>query len=377
MNKGNLTLKKRIILLIVLLVAAGLAAALVMALSVGKPAGKLEYWADGESRTAFLSYLSDVTNPKSANFIPETDRLAVFDLDGTLCGEQFPTYFEWMMYVQRVLDDPTYVPTQEQIDVAQAIVYAARDQHIPAGLEEQHFLRNAEVYAGMTVEEYRAYTSRFLQTYADRFRNLTLGDAWFRTTVEAAKYLQKNGFTVYVCSGTDREADRIFIADLIGIPYRQVIGSDCYTVGSGQMDAAYLDYQYTSEDVPVRTANTIIKNVKSSKPMQILQELGQRPVVAFGNSTGDTSMFMVTTNQNPYRTIAFCVVPDDDVREVAYPDKVEKLTALCSENGWYPVSMKHDFVTIYGDSVTLDLTHTPWLDRMLEKVEKLSTADAA
>lgn len=375
MKKTMLMTKRRIIYLILFVIV--LAAVLTAALSAGTHAAKLEYWADSESRTAFLSYISDVTNPKSENFIPETDRLAVFDLDGTLCGEQFPTYFEWMMYVQRVLDDPTYVPTQEQIDVAEAIVSAARDQHIPAGLEEQHFLRNAEVYAGMTVEEYRAYTSRFLQMGADRFQNLAIGDAWFRTTVEAAKYLQQNGFTVYVCSGTDREADRIFIADIIGIPYRQVIGSDCYTVGSGQEENAYLDYQYTPEDVPVRTANTVIKNVKSSKPMQILQELGQRPVVAFGNSTGDTSMFVVTTNQNPYRSIAFCVVPDDDVREVAYPDKVEKLTALCRENGWYPVSMKHDFVTVYGDGVTLDLNHTPWLDRMTEKTEELRPANAA
>lgn len=377
MNIKNITSKKCILYLLALLIVIGVATAVIAAQNTGSPSGKLEYWADGESRTAFLSYISDVTNPKSEYFIPETDRLAVFDLDGTLCGEQYPTYFEWMMYVQRVLDDPTYTPTQEQIDVAEAIVSAARNQSIPAGLEEEHFLRNAEVYAGMTVEEYRAYTENFLRNSADRFQNLTIGDAWFRTTVEAAKYLQDNGFTVYVCSGTDREADRIFIADRIGIPYRQVIGSDCYTVGSGQNNAEYLAYQYTPEDVPVRTAAPIIKNVKSSKPMQILQELGQRPVVAFGNSTGDTSMFMVTTKQNPYRSIAFCIVPDDDVREVAYPDKVEKLTALCGEYGWYPVSMKHDFVTVYGDGVTLDLTHTPWLDRMQEKLDALRPADAA
>ena len=354
-----------------------LLAALLAALSVGAMAEDLTYWADGESRAVFLSYVATATDLESPSFIPEEDRLAVFDLDGTLCGEQYPIYFEWMLYVQRVLDDPNYIPTEEQIDVAEEILIAARDQSIPSGLEEKHFRCNAEAFAGMTVDEFRAYVVDFLATNADRFENLTLGDAWFRTTVEAAQYLQAHGFTVYVCSGTDRDADRVMIAEVLGIPYRQVIGSDCYTVGAGQGDAEYLDYQYTASDVPVRSAAPIIKNVKSSKPMQLMQELGQRPVIAFGNSTGDTSMFMFTTYQNQYTAAAFCIVPDDADREVAYPVKTEKLTALCEENGWHVVSMKDDFVTIYGDDVTLNMENTSWLDRMFEKLDELRMDEAA
>lgn len=346
-------------------------------LACGASAEELTFWAEGESRTAFVTYVATVTDLDSPAYIPEEDRLAVFDLDGTLCGEQYPIYFEWMLYVQRVLDDPTYTPTQEQIDVAEEILIAAREHSIPAGLEERHFACNAEVFAGMTVEEYRAYVVQFLETGADQFDNLTIGSAWFRTTVEAAQYLQAHGFTVYVCSGTDRDADRIMIAEIIGIPYRQVIGSDCYTVAAGQDSAEYLDYQYTASDVPVRSAKPIIKNVKSSKPMQLMQELGQKPVIAFGNSTGDTSMFMFTTSQNPYHAIAFCVVPDDEAREVAYPEKVMKLTTMCMDNGWQPISMKDDFVTIYGDDVTLDMDNTPWLDRMEEKLETLRMAEVA
>ena len=352
-------------------------AVMLAALPLAGMAEELTYWAGGESRDAFVSYVTAVTDPDSPYFIPETDRLAVFDLDGTLCGEQYPIYFEWMLYVDRVLDDPDYVPTEEQISVAEQILIAAQTKSIPEGLEEMHFRLNAEAFAGMTVADYRAYVADFLTTEADHFEGLTLGDAWFRTTVEAARYLQENGFSVYVCSGTDRDADRVMIADIIGIPYRQVIGSDCYTVGAGQDDADYLEYQYTSDDIPVRTAEPIIKNVKSSKPMQLMQELGQKPVIAFGNSTGDTSMFMFTTYQNPYLAAAFCIVPDDDEREVAYPGKVEKLMALCEANGWHVVSMKNDFVTVYGEEVTLNMEHTPWLDRMFEKLDALSLEDAA
>ena len=105
-------MKKRYVLSAVVCLAvilcAGLAAG---ALSAGRssdtsePSQQLACWADGESRAAFLSYVAAVTDAGSPDLIPEEDRLAVFDLDGTLCGEQFPTYIEWMLYVHRVLDD--------------------------------------------------------------------------------------------------------------------------------------------------------------------------------------------------------------------------------------------------------------------------------
>ena len=337
----------------------------------------LHYWADGESRSAFLAYVADVTDPENPDFIPETDRLAVFDLDGTLCCEQCPTYLEWMMYVSRVLDDPDYTPTEEQVALAGEIITAVRTGIASADLEARQYQMNEEVFAGMPVSEYRAYVAKFLQTSADRFENLLLKDSWYRTTVEAAQYLQKNGFIVYICSGTDRDTDRVMIADVIGIPYRQVIGSDCYTIGSYQGELPYLEYQYSAEDFPVRTADGIIKNVKSSKPMQIMHELGQKPVIAFGNSTGDASMFMFTTNDNPYRSIAFCVIPDDGERETAFPDKTESLTQMCSANGWHTVSMKNDFVTIYGDDVISVKNFTPWLDRMEELYEAAALPEAA
>ena len=337
----------------------------------------LSYWAEGESREAFLGYVAAVTDESSPDYIPAADRVAVFDLDGTLCGEQFPTYFDWMMLVHRVLEDPDYTPTEEQLGVAEDILTAVRDGVVPDDLEERQFRCSLEVYAGMTTAEYRAYVADFLQTPADHFDNLILADAYFRTTVEAAQYLQANGFTVYVVSGTDRDADRVMIADIIGIPWRQVIGSDCYTVASGQGDAGYLEYQYTPEDVTVRTAEPVIKNVKSGKPMQMAQELGRQPVIAFGNSTGDISMFMYTTCQNPYRSIAFCIVPDDDARELASPAKTETLTALCETYGWQVISTRNDFVTVYGEDVTLNEASTPWLDRMLTLLDEAMADEAA
>ena len=52
---------------------------------------------DAPALNALTGYVEAVTNPASPDFIPETDRIATFDMDGTLMGELFPTYLEVML----------------------------------------------------------------------------------------------------------------------------------------------------------------------------------------------------------------------------------------------------------------------------------------
>ena len=68
----------------------------------------LSLWTDGApAKTALVEYVESVTREGSPDFIPEESRIAVFDLDGTLMLETAPTYFDWIMFLERVLDDPT------------------------------------------------------------------------------------------------------------------------------------------------------------------------------------------------------------------------------------------------------------------------------
>ena len=53
----------------------------------------LPSWNDGETKTAIISYVNDVTNAESENFIPIKDRISTFDNDGNLWAEQ-PAYFQ-------------------------------------------------------------------------------------------------------------------------------------------------------------------------------------------------------------------------------------------------------------------------------------------
>ena len=112
-----------------------------------------------------------------------------------------------------------------------------------------------------------------------------------------------------------------------------------------------MDYKYEDGDDLVLTGGFIQKNLNGNKSLYIEREIGQRPVLAFGNSGSDTSMMNYTIDsRNPYPAEAYMVVADDDVREWGTQDWAEK-SAEYKEKGYIPVSMKEDFTQIYPEGI--------------------------
>jgi len=331
-----------------------------------KESNNFSLWNEEGVINELIKYVEDVTNPKSENYIPEEDRIAVFDLDGTLLCEQAPIYSEWMMYAQRVLDDPNYNATQEMKDVANEILNAAINKMIPENTEEDESYYFGIAFDGMLTDDYKEYIGNFLNQEVDGFDNMTYKDSYYRPMVEVLKYLDEHDFVIYVVSGTDRDFDRIVMDYIYHIPYYQVIGSDCYNEGNHHDDVDYLQYQYDKDEEVMRDSTRIIKNVKASKVMQMYQEIGQKPVLAFGNSSGDQSMFTFTSTNEKYKTAVFCIVPDDNEREYASQSKTEKLTKICLENNYHVVSMKDDFLTIYGEGVNKNPNNMKLTYRLLD-----------
>ena len=109
---------------------------------------------------------------------------------------------------------------------------------------------------------------------------------------------------------------------------------------------------FTDGDELILGGEFLIKNLKMNKVSVIMQEIGQQPVLSFGNSTGDSSMAEFVTCNNPYKSLAFMLLCDDTERENGSIEKAEKMQSLCREFDWVPISMKNDWSTIYGDQVT-------------------------
>lgn len=319
----------------------------------------LSLWtSDARARNELISYMERITKP-GKDYIPVVDRVAVFDLDGTLVCETDPNYLDYSLYVHRVLEDPDYKDkaTEHQIDVANNILQVNETGQSIEGLDVAHQIAYMEVFAGMTLTEYYQYVRDFLNTPAPGYEGMKRGEAYYKPMLEVIKYLQANQFTVYIVSGTDRLQVRVAVDGVIDIPPRQVIGSDGTIVATGQDktdDLVYdnLSYKYKSNDELIRGGAFIVKNLKMNKVAVIAQEIGKQPVLSFGNSTGDWSMAEYVISNNPYPSLAFMLLADDLERENGSMKKADSMRQYCEENGWIPISMKNDWTTIYGEGVT-------------------------
>ena len=333
------------------------AAAAMLALTGCRTAGDaLASWnGDAPARAALVEYVAAVTDPAGPDFIPPEGRVAVFDLDGTLFCETDPNYFDYTLLVHRVTEDPDYRDraSAEERETVRKILEMNATGVAAKGLETDHGRAVASAFAGFTLDEFDRYIQAFKKLPMPGYDGMARGEGWYRPMLEVADYLAASGFQVWVVSGTDRFIVRgIVSGSPLAVPPERIIGSDEAVVATGQNGADGLQYQLREGDEVVLEGRFVVKNLKMNKVSAIVREIGRRPVLAFGNSTGDSSMAAWTTRGNPARSLAFMLCCDDTVRENGSPAKAEKMRALCAENGWIPVSMKDDWRTIYGDGVS-------------------------
>lgn len=109
------------------------------------------HWnSDAPALNALIEYVRAVTDKASPDYIPPADRIATFDMDGTLIGELFPTYLEDVMLMRRIFDDPSYTPDEDMVAFGLVIRDHAVDRTFPAGFEYAFSSNLAKAFAGMT-----------------------------------------------------------------------------------------------------------------------------------------------------------------------------------------------------------------------------------
>ena len=330
---------------------------------------------DAPALKALIEYVEDVTDEESPNYIPPADRIATFDMDGTLCAELYPTYLEYYLLERRIFCDPTYQPDEEMLEFGRMLRDHALDKSFPDGMDVLHGEHAARAYAGMTLTEFQDFVTRQLVRETDGFEGMTVGNTFYQPMIEVVEYLQENDFKVYVCSGSDRFLCRTFIEGVLDIPYEQIIGMDVDIEATNEDGADGLKYVYTSEDNIVRTDRLLIKNLKMNKVKAIVKEIGRQPVLSFGNSSGDVSMHNYTIFNNRYRSAAFMLIADDGERDYGSAEKVQPLKEKWEESGYHVISMKDDFRTIYGDDVVKTGSFR-WLEEFAEPVNAPEKAEA-
>ena len=305
------------------------------------------------SLAKLVAYVRDVTNKESADYVAAEERLATFDMDGTLICEKAPVYVDYCLLMHRVLNDPTYdAPTEYKKTCEQLRTNA--DQGIVD--DELDAAKNEALvgsFADMGPEEFRAYVNDFIDTaQAEGFEGMTYGESVYLPMKEVIDYLKENDFTVYVVSACEREVARAIATSKLGVEPDHVIGTDYGTKATGQGDEAVNKYTFEQGDELVFDGTKELEVAKLNKVVYIEREIGRRPLLAFGNSSGDYAMLNYAQLNPDHKGMGLLVLCDDVEREYGDLERAAKQTGEAEEAGWTTFSMANDWATIYGENVT-------------------------
>ena len=322
-----------------LFLACVLAASHLLATAMASAPDPLPSWNDGPSKAAIMEFVGKVTNEGSSDFVPESQRIATFDNDGTLWSEQ-PAYFQLLFAIDRVKELAPQHPEWKNEQPFKAVLEG--DMKALAAAGEKGLLQLVmATHAGMTTTEFEMIVKDWIATARHPVSKRPYTEMVFQPMLELLDYLRANGFKTFIVSGGGIEFMRPWVENVYGVPPEQVVGSSIKT----QFEL--------KDDKPVLTRLPEINFIddKDGKPVGINEHIGRRPIAAFGNSDGDLQMLQWTTAGEGPR-FALYVHHTDAEREWAYDrkshiGKLDKGLDEAKAKGWTVVDMKKEWKVIY------------------------------
>lgn len=299
----------------------------------------LPSWNEGQTKSAVITYVNEVTDKGSSHFIPEKDRIATFDNDGNLWSEQ-PAYFQLFFAIDRVKIMAENHPEWKNEQPFKAVLENDMEELAKQG---EHGLLQLVMatHAGNTTEEFKTDVQQWIKTAQHPTKKVTYDKLVYQPMLELLTYLRANNFKTFIVSGGGVDFMRAFITEIYGIPEEQIIGSRIKTA-----------FEYNN-------GNPIIKRMpelefiddKDGKPLAIQKIIGKKPVFASGNSDGDLQM-MQWTASNSYHSFMLYLHHTDAEREWAYDrdshiGKLDKGLDQAVKDGWTVIDMKNDWKLIY------------------------------
>jgi len=299
----------------------------------------LPSWNDGPNKRAILGFVASVTTPGSVNFVPEEERIATFDNDGTLWSEQ-PMYFQLIFALDRVKELGPQHPEWQEKQPFKAALEGDLKTVFSSG---NHGLLELvmETHSGMTTKEFAQVVKDWLATAKHPRFNRPYNECVYEPMLELLVHLRANGFKTFIVSGGGIEFMRPWTEQVYGIPPEQVVGSSIKTKFEMR----------DGKPVLVRLPEINFIDDKEGKPVGINQHIGRRPIVAFGNSDGDLQMLQWTAAGDGPNLMVY-IHHTDAEREWAYDreshiGRLDKGLDEANTKGWMVVDMKKDWKVIY------------------------------
>jgi len=303
-------------------------------------ADPLPAWNDGPAKQAILDFVHAMDQ------VPQKDRIATFDQDGTLWVEH-PVYTQAMFALERVHTLAPQHPEWKDQEPFKSVL--ANDEAAIAKFGERDW---AEIvfatHAGMSQAEFQDIVGRWLATAKHPRFKRPYTELVYQPMREVMDYLRANGFKTYIVTGGGVDFVRNYAERIYGVPPEQVIGSSIatkYEIRDGKPELMRLPKLFFDDD-------------HAGKAIGIDLFIGKRPYAAFGNSTGDREMLeWIGAGQGA--RLKMLVHHDDAQREYAYgpagglPDTHvgtfdQSLMDEAKAKGWVVISMKSDWKRVFA-----------------------------
>ncbi|CAN7709767.1 HAD family hydrolase [Rhizobium leguminosarum] len=317
-------------------------AALLFVASAYAQSDPLPSWNDTASKAAIVSFVDKVTGQGSPEFVPEPERIAVFDNDGTLWVEH-PMYTQLAFALDRVKVLAPQHPEWKETQPFKAVLEG--DMKTLAASGEKGLVELImTTHAGMTSSDFQKIVTDWLASARDPKFKRPYTELVYQPMVELLAYLRANGFKTFIVSGGGIEFMRPWAEKVYGVPPEQVIGSSIKTEFRMQDDTPTL----------YRLPEVNFIDDKAGKPVGINQQIGRRPIAAFGNSDGDLQMLQWTTMAGAPARLGVLVHHTDAEREYAYDrdtefGRLDKALDAAAITGWTVVDMKADWKQVFKD----------------------------
>jgi hypothetical protein len=287
---------------------------------------QLPSWHETPTKQSIVEFVAAVTDPDSPDFVPERDRVAVFDNDGTLWTEQ-PVYAQLVFAIDRAADlgHPT------SLEKLQAGGMAAFVELL------------ALTHAGMTTAQFDSLCRSWLASARHPRFGRPYPQTVYQPMLELLGLLDRSGFSCWIVSGGGTDFMRAWAADVYGVPQHRVIGSVGETefrVGAGGPEL-------------VKTPKVQVIDDGPQKPSSIHRHVGQRPILAAGNTDGDLAMLQWTA-ASPHRTLQLVVHHTDAEREYAYDvdpilgSGTDQILAAAAAGQWTVIDMAADWASVHA-----------------------------
>lgn len=299
----------------------------------------LPSWNTVKSKQDIMTYVEDVTNSESPNFIPISERIATFDNDGNLWSEQ-PAYFQLFFAIDRVKEMAAEHPEWKTKQPFKAVL---ENDMAELAKQGEHGLLQLVMatHAGVTVKEFEADVKEWVASAKHPTKNVGFDKLVYQPMLELLQYLRANDFKTYIVSGGGVDFMRAFVTEIYGIPAEQIIGSRIKS-----------EFDYNNGDPVIKRLPEIdFIDDKEGKPLNIQKIIGKKPVFSSGNSDGDLQMMQYAAS-NKYKSFMLFVHHTDAEREWAYDrdshiGRLDKGLDQAINDGWTVIDMKTDWKVIF------------------------------